>query len=182
MFRQVRRRSLFICAIVLLGMSPTVQGQDSAGAKPAPPPASRGGLGVDIFGGAGVSWPGAKASFEAVELRPRPIDLGGGARVTGLWSDMFIQLSGAHWRDTGERVFVDSDGTAFRLGIPLDVNATFLDGTLGFKRALSRARKPNFFYLGVGAGVVRYSENSPFADAGEDLEVSELSYHALGAC
>jgi hypothetical protein len=54
-----------------------------------------------------------------------------------------------------------------------------MDGTLGVKRAISEGGFLYFLYLGGGAGVVRYSESSPFAEAGEDLDVSEVSYHAL---
>jgi opacity protein-like surface antigen len=166
-----------IGVVVLIGMTATVDAQDSRSAKPIAPQSS--GVGLDIFGGAGATWPAATKSFKAVDLGSTLIDFSGGARVTGLWSGMFVQFSGAHWGDTGERAFVDSDGTAFPLGIPLEVKATFIDGTIGFKGAVTHASMPYLFYVGGGAGVVRYSESSPFAEAGDDLEVKKLSYHAL---
>jgi opacity protein-like surface antigen len=178
MLRLLRRPSILIGVVMIIGMTSTAHAQDSRSttsiARPQPS-----GIGLDIFGGAGASWPDATESFKAVELGSTLIDFSAGARVTGLWSGMFVQFSGARWRDTGERAFVDSDGTAFPLGIPLDVKATFMDGTLGFKRAMTEAGIPYFLYLGGGAGVVRYSESSPFAEAGENLEVTEVSYHAL---
>ena len=178
MFRRPRHGSSFIGVLVVIAMASTAQAQDSRAARPRPQRESSG-LGLDLFGGAGASWPAAQKSFEAVELPSTPIDFGGGARVTGLWRGMFVQVSAARWRDTGERAFVDSDGAAFPLGIPLHVKATFMDGTLGVKRAISEGGLTYFLYVGGGAGVVRYSESSPFAEAGEDLEVSEVSYHAL---
>jgi len=177
MLRLLRASSFLIGAVVLIGLTSTVDAQDSRSARPTAPASS--GVGLDIFGGAGATWPAAKDSVKAVELGSTLIDFSAGARVTGLWSGMFVQFSGAHWGDTGERAFVDSDGTAFPLGIPLDVKATFMDGTVGFKGAVTQASIPYFFYVGGGAGVVRYSESSPFAEAGDDLELTKLSYHAL---
>ena len=178
MFRPPRPGSSFISALVLIAMVATAQAQDSRAASPTPQRESSR-LGLDLFAGVGASWPASPKSFEAVKLPSTPIDFGGGARVTGLWRGMFVQFSGARWHDTGERTFVDSDGSAFPLGIPLSVKATFMDATLGAKSPISEAGNPYFLYIGAGAGVVRYSESSPFAEAGEDLEVTKVSYHAL---
>jgi hypothetical protein len=169
----------FLVIILVLGSGATTHAQDSTSAKAMAPPRSPSRLGLDLFGGAGVSWPDAKDSFEAVDLSANPLEFGGGARLGGLWGGMFLQFSGAHWSDSGDRVFIDSDGTIFRLGIPLSVDATFIDGTIGLKRALNEGPAPYLFYLGGGAGVVRYSEKSPFAEDRQDLELTELSYHAL---
>jgi len=177
MLRPLSPPSFLIGVVVLIGLTATVHAQDSRSATPIAP--QSGGIGFDIFGGAGATWPAATKSFKAVDLGSTLIDFSGGARVTGLWSGMFVQFSGARWGDTGERAFVDADGTAFPLGIPLEVKATFLDGTVGFKGAVTHASMPYLFYVGGGAGVVRYSESSPFAEAGDDLEVKKLSYHAL---
>jgi hypothetical protein len=177
MFRAPRHGSSFIGVVVLVAIASTAHAQ---GSRPTGPQES-GGLGVDLFGGAVASWPSAKDSFKAVGLPSTAVDFEGGARVTGLWSGMFVQFSGARWSDTGERVFIDSDGTRFPLGIPLAVKARFMDGTIGVQAPLSTGRDPYFFFLGGGVGFVRYSESSPFADAGEDLEVTKVSYHALAA-
>jgi hypothetical protein len=177
MFRAPRHGSSIIGVVVLVAIASTAQAQ---GSRPAGRQES-GGLGVDLFGAAVASWPSAKESFKAVGLPSTAVDFEGGARVTGLWRGMFVQFSGARWSDTGERVFIDSDGTRFPLGIPLAVKARFLDGTLGVQAPLSTGRDPYFFFLGGGVGFVRYSESSPFAEAGEDLEVTKVSYHALAA-
>jgi hypothetical protein len=177
MFRPRRHGTSLIGVVALVAMASTAHAQ---GSRPAGRQES-GGLGVDVFGGAVASWPSAKESFKAVGLPSNEIDFGGGARLTGLWSGVFVQVSGARWSDTGERVFIDSDGTRFPLGIPLAVKARFMDGTLGVQAPLSAGRDPYVFFLGGGVGFVRYSESSPFADAGEDLEVTKVSYHALAA-
>lgn len=180
MFRPPRHGSSFVLVVGLVAMATMAHAQDSRGATSSGLRESAR-LGIDVFGGAGATWPSAKESFKAVGLPSTAIDVGGGARVTGLWNGMFVQVSGARWRDTGERAFIDSDGTRFPLGIRLDVKATFMDGTLGVKAAINTGRDPYFFLLGGGVGFVQYSERSPFADAGENLEVTKASYHALAA-
>ena len=70
-----------------------------------------------------------------------------------------MQASISRWTDDGERAFVASDGTVFPLGIPLEVKATFLDGTVGVKNAVrnSAGRISYLHYVGAGAGVVEFS-------------------------
>lgn len=152
--------------------------------QPAPQPAataSRDRVGVDIFGGAGVGFPAARDSFDALGLRTTSFDFGGGARVTNLWGSVFAQVTANRWSDSGERAFVADDGSVFSLGIPLDVDATFVDATLGVKTVYRRedGRISYLSYVGFGAGVVRYEERSPFAEAGDDLKTTKPSYHGL---
>ena len=175
----LRKHNPSLAILLLLGLTVTARAQEAPAIRPTPRTASPGGLGFDLFGTAGVNRPEARDSFEAVGLRANPIDFGGGIRLTGLRSGIFLQVSGAHWAETGERVFIDSDGTTFPLGIPLDVKTTFIDGTLGVKRALGNGRTPSLVYVGGGAGVVRYSESSPFSESGDDLDLTKLAYHAL---
>lgn len=180
MFRHLTRPLFFLTVVLLISAPRTAHTQEPPRAtQPPARPQSSSGLGLDLFAGVGVTWPDASDSFEAVNLRSNPIDFGGGARVTGLWRDLFLQVSGAHWSDTGDRVFIDDEGERFPLGITLDVSATFVDGSLGFKWPLGKGRNPSILYLGGGAGFVRYSESSPFAEPGEDVDATEPSYHAL---
>jgi len=167
-----------IAVAALLGFTTAAHAQNPRPAAASAPKQSSS-IGGDIFGAVGATWPAAKDSFEAVALTPTPIDFGGGGRVTGLWGGLFVQGSINHWRDTGERAFIDADGNVFHLGIPLHVNATFFDATLGIRVPLSRARNPYAVYVGGGAGAVRYQEDSPFAESGEDVKLTKLSYHGL---
>ena len=129
------KRAPLVCATVFLGA--ILWTPSSAAAQepaPRPVPAATGSrVGLDLFGGAGVSWPAAQDSFEAVGLGSEVFELGGGARVTGLWRELFAQVAASHWSESGERAFVAADGTVFPLGIPLDVSATFVDATIGMK-------------------------------------------------
>jgi opacity protein-like surface antigen len=182
-------KSLAIAVVFAAGLvSPgIIQAQDPPPARPstqARPPAAvnRGGsrLGVDVFGGAGVTWPTATKSFDAVGLGPALVEFGGGARVTGIWRTLFAQVGAARWSDTGERAFVDSTGAVFPLGIPLSVKATYVDVSVGSKTGFRSGKTVLWSYVGVGAGVVKYSERSPFAQPGEDLDTTSASYHVLG--
>ena len=154
---------------------------DPRGAQPTAAQVGKVSRGFDLFGGAGVSWPSARDSFQAVALPDKPIDFGGGARVRGIWQRMFAQVSVARWSDAGERAFVDSGGQVFPLGIPLEVASTFIDGTIGiqFPGRTRSGRTSYVFYVGGGAGVVRYSERSPFAAASDDLQATKPSYHGM---
>lgn len=165
--------------VAVLGMSSLVQAQDPPRRQPASAADRR--LGLDVFGGVGLSWPAAKDSFDALDLNSKAFDVGGGARVTGLWRKLFAQVTMTRWSDSGERAFVASDGTSFPLGIPLEVKATFIDATLGVKDVFRRptGRISYLSYIGAGAGVIRYQESSPFAEPGDDLDTSEPSYHVL---
>jgi hypothetical protein len=131
---------------------------------------------------AGLNWPTASESFEAAGLDSKPLEVGGGVQVTGLWRDLFAQASATRWSARGERTFVTEEGEHFPLGIPLDVDATFIDLTVGWESIANYGARDRQVlpYVGGGAGVVRYSERSPFAQPGDDLEENKVSYHVLG--
>lgn len=149
--------------------------------KPVPSAPGDVQIGIDAFGGAGITWPAASDSFEAVGLGKTATEFGGGARVTGLWRYLFAQVTAYRWSDTGERVFVDSTGTRFPLGIPLHVEATYVDGSIGWKAPTvsPTGRIRMWSYVGAGVGATRYSEESPFAGEDDDLDETGVSYHVL---
>ena len=82
------RRPGILCStgllVVLTGTPCDRAGTGSSTAQTDRRPAERP-VGLDVFGGAGVSFPAAKDSFEAVDLNSTDFEVGGGARVTGLW-------------------------------------------------------------------------------------------------
>ena len=163
----------------MLGLPSVLHAQVST-QRPTPAPRSDR-VGLDLFGGGGLSFPAATDSFDAVDLNTTAFEFGGGARVTGLWRRLFVQVAASQWSDDGERAFVGSDGEVFPLGIPLEVKATFVDATIGVKDVVrsSSGRISYLHYFGAGAGVVRYRESSPFAEPGDDLDTTEPSYHVL---
>ena len=149
--------------------------QAARAARPADP------RGVDIFAGVGAAWPAAKDTFDALDLAAPGIEFGGGVRFTGLWRKLFVQGTVHRWSDSGERAFVSEDGTVFPLDIPFDVNATYLDATVGWKEAMRNdAGRITFLtYAGAGAGLVRYAETSSFAQDDDDVEETKPGYHVL---
>ena len=168
-------------AIVLaLGVPAPIDAQEA----PRPAAAATGSgvrIGLDAFGGAGITWPAAGDSFDAAGLGKSATEFGGGARVTGLWRYLFAQVTAYRWSDTGERVFVDSTGTRFPLGIPLHVEATYVDGSIGWKvpTVTRTGRISMWSYVGAGVGATKYSEESPFGEGDDDLDTTAVSYHLL---
>jgi len=187
MDRKLMRTCGSIALAVLVGASaPRIAdaGQKQSQPKSSTAPQQRGGdqrLGVEAFGGAGISWPIAKESLEAAGFDSPPVEFGGGMRVTRIWRKLFAQVAGSRWSDAGERSFIDSTITRFPLGIPLNVKATYLDVSAGWKAdARTRAGKAAISpYVGAGAGIVLYSEASPFAEPGDDVDTRSPSYHVL---
>ena len=137
-------------------------------------------MGAQVIGIVGVQWPTAVESFEATGLDSRPREFGGGLQITNLWRELFAQVTVTATSDTGQRVFVD-DGTVFPLGIPLTVKATYFDMSGGWKvKFPGRAAQRIVPYAAAGLGVVRYRETSPFAETGDDVDESSISYHVQG--
>lgn len=176
------RTAIATLSALLLALPALAQSQPPA----APPsPQQRAGtpsrIGVEAFGGVTVSWPAAADSFDASGLESRPTQFGGGGRVTSIWRDLFAEVAVSRWSDTGERLFIDSTGERFPLGIPLSVKATYLDISAGWKAPVRTrtGRTALLTFVGAGGGVVMYSESSPFAEAGEDVDTRATSWNAF---
>jgi hypothetical protein len=163
-------------ALVIRSSSAVAQ-TPTQGATSAARPGAPHRLVLEAFGSATVTWPAAAESFEATGLDAKPIEFGGGGRITGIWRNLFAQVAATRWSDRGERVFIDSTGARFPLGIPLTVRATYIDISVGSKADGWTACWP---YVGAGAGLVTYRESSPFAAAGDDVKTRSVTYHVLG--
>jgi hypothetical protein len=76
---------------------------------------------------------------------------------------------------------VGEDGTRYPLGIPLHVRATYVDVSVGWESTLRHGAGSRLIlpYVGAGAGLVKYSERSPFAQPGDDLDTTAASYHVV---
>jgi hypothetical protein len=178
-----RRLCLGIAGGMVLALTTAAHAQEpSEDTTPARQQRPAPGIGFDAFGGAGITWPAAADSIEAVGLESRSVEFGGGARVTGLWRQLFAQVALHRWSESGERVFVDSTGARFPLGIPLTVEGTYVDISAGWKAPMvtSTGRTVLWSYIAAGAGVATYSEESPFAEEGENIDTQSVSYHVLG--
>lgn len=168
-----------LVGVLALGLSIPVHAEQTPGTTPARPSQSTRRAGFDVFGGAGITWAASPESFEAVGLEQTAAEFGGGARATNIWRNLFLQATVSRWSDSGERVFVDSSGERFPLGIALDLKATYVDVSTGWKTPVTSesGRTVAWTYVGAGAGVAMYSEQSPFAEPGDDLDTTAASYH-----
>lgn len=177
MHRRTSRLTALLLVLSLGAAGEVAAGQDAG--QPRPPSQQRPLPGFDVFGTVATTWPTAKESFEATGLERRPLEFGGGALFTNAWRNLFVQFNVTRWSDEGERVFIAADGQRFPLGIPLDVNATFLDIGAGWEfGAGPGAARPRILpYVGAGAGAVFYKEESPFAEPGDDVDERAASYH-----
>lgn len=172
--------SVLTAVMMNVCVPPTAVGQTSAPSQSAKRPATStpGYQGMFI---AGFNLPSGPDSFAASGLDERSLELGGGIQTTNVWRNLFVQLNASRWQQSGERVFIDSTGARYPLGIPLDVRATFIDVSAGWrieKRGSTTQRLTPFG--GGGIGMVLYREKSPFAVDGDDLDDRFTSYHAFG--
>ena len=176
---QHRFRAAVVVGLIGVGSASGADAQTPS-AAPAPQAESTGTrIGVQALGFVGLDFPRAEQSVEALGLDKRPVEAGGGVRVTNLWRTLFVEVHASRWSTSGERAFVDSTGEVFPLGIPLDVDARHVDVSVGWRfyprqRPSIRTAVP---YFAGGAGIVRYREESPFAEPGDDVRISETTYH-----
>lgn len=176
---QQRFRAAIVAGLIGVGSASAAEAQTPSASPPAQPESTGARIGVQGLGFVGLDFPRAEQSVEALGLDKRPVEAGGGVRVTNLWRALFVDVHASRWSTSGERAFVDSTGEVFPLGIPLDVDATHVDVSVGWRfyprqRKSIRTAVP---YFAGGAGVVRYREESPFAEPGDDLRTSATTYH-----
>jgi len=91
---------------------------------------------------------------------------GGGLQVTER-DRFYLELGASRFRKNGQRALLASDGTVFRLGIPLTATITPLELTGGYRYHRWSRVIP---YGGLGVGWYRYKESSAFAAPGEDVD------------
>lgn len=134
------------------------------------------GLGVQGFGRFGVLWPSAKETLEATGIDSAQMDWGAGFSLSRIWRSLFAEVAASRHSDDGQRAFVDDDGNAHPLGVPLTLKASYVDASVGwlFDESDYGGVLP---YVVAGAGVVKYEERSPFALPGDDYETSAATYH-----
>lgn len=167
-----------VAAFVLLG---SLIAPSMASAQTTPPRAGGMRLGVQGIATVGIGWPAASQSVDALGLDSKPVDVGGGVQVSGIWRDLFAQVVASRQSSSGERAFVDDEGNVFPLGIPLTVKSTYLDVSAGWKVAPQADSYQNVSsYVGAGLGVATLREASDFAQPGDDVDVSGTSYHVMG--
>jgi opacity protein-like surface antigen len=103
---------------------------------------------------------------------------GGGLEVA-FRDRIYVDVSAARFKENGERVFRDSTGHVFDLGIPLTATITPLELVGGYRFHPHRVRwlVP---YAGAGVGWYRYEETSSFAAAGDNVDTRKPGFVAQG--
>jgi hypothetical protein len=106
---------------------------------------------------------------------------GGGLQVTVLGDRVYGEIGASRLMKknaelVGQRVFI-SDGKVFKLGIPLRSTIKPLEISGGYRFHVHPRVVP---YLGAGFGSYHYTEQSDFADASENVDVTERGgiFHA----
>ena len=132
--------------------------------QPAPPPKKPISIGLRAHGIVDFNTLAAKESFEAVLGTSNMTAFGGGVEVD-IWKGVFVRVAGARARESGSRVFV-SGSEVFPLGIPLTVTMTPIEAGGGWRFVTKNGRLTP--YAGVSYLSMGYTEESDFAEAGEN--------------
>jgi Outer membrane protein beta-barrel domain len=118
----------------------------------------------------------AADTFKAVLGTQTGVVYGGGVEAI-FASNYFVNLHASRFQKDGTRVFVLND-QVFDLGIPTTIRITPIEVSGGYRFRVGR--RTVVPYVGGGVGWYRYSEESDFAAAGEDVNETNIGYHLLG--
>ena len=153
----------------------TPQQKPPSAARPAPPRAQ---TSIRGFGDIGLMRFAAADTFNATLGSSNGVFFGGGVEVV-LPQRVYFNVRLSRFEKTGERVFVDDD-EVFPLGIEMKVGIRPVEVTGGYRfepRGRTRSVIP---FVGGGIGWHTYSEESDFAQPGDDVDETFTGYHALG--
>ena len=119
----------------------------------------------------------AQQTFDAIFGRQSLRPFWGGGLQVGFGGRIFVELNATRFTQSGQRVFITSDGTIFPLGIPLDVRITTFEVAGGYRHPIV-----NRLWAYGGAGMTRYTytETSSFAEAGENTDATAAGLAVLG--
>lgn len=124
----------------------------------------------------------AQQTFKAAFGQATEPFYGGGVQVT-IHDRFYGEVTASRFRKTGDRVFRDSGGQVFHLGIPVTATLTPVEVAGGYRFHPSRHGQRIAWlvpYLGAGVGSYQYRETSAFADTGEDLDTRRSGFVAHG--
>lgn len=104
------------------------------------------------------------------------VTFGAGLRYE-LRSGLYVGGFARYFKKDGERVFVASpSGEVFRLGHPLSLKLIPIQGTVGWRFG----RGSLVPYVGGGAGITSFEEESTVGGVSESASETKVSAHALG--
>ena len=140
----------------------------------APPAAEAQGFAFRGFADTGSTTFAAKQSFKTIFGSESGMVYGGG--IEAVERNAFLNLRASRFRKTGERVFI-FEGEEFRLGIPATVTITPIELNAGYRFDFGSWVIP---YAGLGGGLHKYTETSPFNGDGENVKDSFYGYQVTG--
>lgn len=135
-------------------------------------------ISVRAFGEIAAERFAATQTFTSVFGRSVEPLYGGGVDAT-FRDRVYVELAASRFRKNADRVFRDSSGKVFNLGIPLATTLIPLELTAGYRFHLRRHPWVVPF-AGAGVGWYRYRETSDFADPGENLDTQHAGLVAHG--
>jgi opacity protein-like surface antigen len=95
----------------------------------------------------------------------------------GISRSLFVGVGGRMFQRTGERAFAASkDAPAFRLGHPLKVRVLPVYALIGYRLSPDASFSP---YLGLGAGITSYHEESNVAGDVTSESATKPSFHGV---
>jgi opacity protein-like surface antigen len=118
----------------------------------------------------------ASQSFKAVTDTNLRMQYGGGLQVVNLWKGLYAEGTVGWSRLTGSRVFV-YEGTVYDLNIPTTI--TFIPVEAGGGWRFRHGRTVHS-YIGGGVEILKYQEQSDFAEAGDDVDEVFTGFYVAG--
>jgi opacity protein-like surface antigen len=116
----------------------------------------------------------AKTTFNAAFDDSTVRFFGGGVLIEEKGVYLGVEIS--HAKKEGQRAFL-FNGQAYKLNIPLTTTITPFEVSAGYRFRRHSSIVP---YAGVGIGSYGYSETSPFAEAGDDVDDRHVGFLAVG--
>jgi hypothetical protein len=184
----MRVRDLFTVAALLSVMAARAAAQEEP-ARPenaiveATPVRPSSGVAFRALGFGGMSSMSASASVAALALNDSSPEFGGGAEMN-LWRGLFVQGTFSRQTNSGERVFIDSTGARFPLGLGLDLTMNQIDIGAGWRfsgrPSATGKRRRLVPFAGGGVSLLNYEEASPFPRSGDDLSERFTGYQLFG--
>jgi hypothetical protein len=130
-------------------------------------------LGFDGYGIIEIENMLAKNSFQAVttDKKSTLTFAGAGLDVVDVYQGFFVRVAVTHSSTDGNRAFVDSNGRAVSLGIPLTISITPIEIGGGWRFAPSTAS--TIPYIGAAVLLQKYSESSSLGSASDNVDSTD---------
>lgn len=136
-------------------------------------------IGARVFGAVDINAMAASDSFKAVLDTSTVTAFGAGVDVTNLWKNLFARVAFTHASKKGERAVVFNN-QVIPIGVPLTMTMNPVEVGAGWRFA-SKSPTARFTpYVGAGALLMKYREESPYGTSGEEVDISKTGGVVFG--